>query len=273
MTYVLQLASDPHFAYGNGLLRSLPFHDDEVRHVQRPRPLAAGPVYVHHEPSVSPCMRARGAPTYPGSWTSLSHCRRRWATDCSRSDGAPELCHGPPVPRRQRPDTVGARVREHRGVFGTTDGRLLRRPGGCWWRPLATGPRRATVGAVLLDGPFSAGSHTVAQGCAAVGHSWRRRWSVSAFRRPVRCRSRSREELRVPACGTLRYARGTKSQTAGRRRPARAPRRDAAGTTWRARNLLTTAAPSRQAAGTGAGRPVRCRPARAGPVMTSVSSG
>lgn len=51
MTYVLQLAGDPHFTYSEGLLRSLHFmmlKDDMAKGPGLWRP---GPVYVHHEPT------------------------------------------------------------------------------------------------------------------------------------------------------------------------------------------------------------------------------
>ena len=51
MTYVLQLASDPHFAYGDGLLRSLHFMMLKYDMSKGPGLWRPGPVYVHHEPS------------------------------------------------------------------------------------------------------------------------------------------------------------------------------------------------------------------------------
>ncbi len=51
MTYVLQLSEDPHFAYSDGLIRSLHFMMLKYDMSKGPGLWRPGPVYVHHEPS------------------------------------------------------------------------------------------------------------------------------------------------------------------------------------------------------------------------------
>jgi len=51
MTFVLQLSGDPHFAYSDGLIRSLHFMMLKYDMTKAPGLWRPGPVYVHHEPS------------------------------------------------------------------------------------------------------------------------------------------------------------------------------------------------------------------------------
>ena len=51
MTYVLQLADDPHFAYSDGLVRSLHFMMMKYDMSKGPGLWRPGPVYVHNEPT------------------------------------------------------------------------------------------------------------------------------------------------------------------------------------------------------------------------------
>lgn len=51
MTYVLQLSGDPHFAYSDGLIRSLHFMMLKYDMTKAPGLWRPGPGYVHHEPS------------------------------------------------------------------------------------------------------------------------------------------------------------------------------------------------------------------------------
>lgn len=51
MTYVLQLANDPHFAYSEGLIRSLHFMMLRYDMTKGPGLWRPGPVYVRHEPT------------------------------------------------------------------------------------------------------------------------------------------------------------------------------------------------------------------------------
>ena len=51
MTYVLQLAKDPHFTYSDGLVRSLHFMMLRYDMSRSPGLWRPGPVFVHHEPS------------------------------------------------------------------------------------------------------------------------------------------------------------------------------------------------------------------------------
>ena len=49
MTYVLQLAEEPRFRFEGQLIKSLHFHDDELRPEKPPGPVEAGPIYVQKE--------------------------------------------------------------------------------------------------------------------------------------------------------------------------------------------------------------------------------
>jgi len=71
MTYVLQLASDPHFLYSDGLIRSLHFMMLKYDMTKGPGLWRPGHVYVHHEPSGQIVYEGPDAELVPGLMAEL----------------------------------------------------------------------------------------------------------------------------------------------------------------------------------------------------------
>ncbi|HEY5434669.1 MAG TPA: Fic family protein [Candidatus Limnocylindrales bacterium] len=84
MTYVLQLAKDPHFTYSDGLVRSL--HFMMLRHDMTSSPglWRPGPVFVHHEPTGQTVYEGPDAELVPSLMAEL-------VADLQASTGVPAL--------------------------------------------------------------------------------------------------------------------------------------------------------------------------------------
>jgi Fic family protein len=84
MTYVLQLARDPHFTYSDGLIRSL--HFMMLRHdmTRSPGLWRPGPVFVHYEPTGQTVYEGPNAELVPALMAEL-------VADLQASTGAPAL--------------------------------------------------------------------------------------------------------------------------------------------------------------------------------------
>lgn len=71
MTYVLQLAGDPHFSYSDGLIRSLHFMMMKYDMTKGPGLWRPGPVYVRHEPTSQVVYEGPDASLVPGLMSDL----------------------------------------------------------------------------------------------------------------------------------------------------------------------------------------------------------
>jgi Fic family protein len=84
MTYVLQLAKDPHFTYSDGLIRSLHFMMLRYDMTRSPGLWRPGPVFVHHEPSGQTVYEGPDAELVPSLMAEL-------VADLQASTGVPAL--------------------------------------------------------------------------------------------------------------------------------------------------------------------------------------
>jgi Fic family protein len=84
MTYVLQLAKDPHFTYSDGLIRSLHFMMLRYDMSRSPGLWRPGPVFVHHEPSGQTVYEGPDAELVPSLMAEV-------VADLQTSTGAPAL--------------------------------------------------------------------------------------------------------------------------------------------------------------------------------------
>jgi Fic family protein len=84
MTYVLQLARDPHFTYSDGLIRSLHFMMLRYDITRSPGLWRPGPVFVHHEPTGQTVYEGPDAELVPALMADL-------VADLQASTGAPAM--------------------------------------------------------------------------------------------------------------------------------------------------------------------------------------
>ena len=147
MTYVLQLSNDPHFAYSEGLVRSLHFIMLKYDMTKGPGLWRLGPVYVHNETTGQNVYEGPSAEEVPSLISELiGHLQLRDSDPPMVRAAMAHLNFVMVHPFRDgngrmarilqslvlSQEGILARICEHRGVSRATHTGLLRRAGAGW---------------------------------------------------------------------------------------------------------------------------------------------